>query len=174
MKKVKFLVMSCMLLFASTVFIVGCDEKKDTADKQVAAATEKVMKEMNAQIGIPSLPNFQEKKLLKWIYELCDQENLICHAYYFNALEGKRGDYIGKCLGYGIPYSTQFSNPEKRVDYSKGGTCECDYNTPQAEPNGLFKPEGLSATWLILLDKEGNPHPMYVEPALIVSPIKLH
>ena len=44
---------------------------------------------------------------------------------------------------------------------------------PQAEPNGLFKPEGMSATWLIMLDENDEPHPMYVEPLIIVSPFKL-
>ena len=138
--------------------------------------------EANRTVGVPAITNFQEKKTLKWIYELCDQENLICHAYLVNVMTGDVGRYLGKCLGYGIPYSAQFSNPTKYqgvtankvADYA-GRDWVYDYTLlPQAEPNGIFKPEGLSATWLIMIDKEGEPRPMYVEPEIIVSPFKLH
>ncbi len=77
--------------------------------------------------------------------------------------------FIGKCIGYGIPYSTQYSNPEK-VDYHTSG-----YVTlPQAEPNGLFMPNSSEGTWLMLLDADGQPHPVYVEPRVVVSPFKLN
>ena len=85
-------------------------------------------------------------------------------------MTGEVGQYLGECIGYGIPYSTQFSNPEKR-DWSNNYGY---HSMPQAEPNGLFKPEGLSATWLIMVDPEtGDPRPVYVEPEIIVSPFKL-
>ena len=108
---------------------------------------------------------------MKQIYELRDQENLICFAYYLDMNGGKH--FLGKCIGYGIPYSTQFSNPmtitKDPYRYQSGGKV-----MPQAEPNGLFMPDGLSATWLLLLDKKGVPHPIYIESEIIVSPFKLH
>lgn len=76
-----------------------------------------------------------------------------------------------KCIGYGIPYSAQYSNPEKEV--YEGGYDSGFGSLPQPEPNGLFMPESSSATWLIMLDKEGNPRPVYVEPLIIVSPFPL-
>lgn len=164
-------------------FIISCQPKKsfqDTSSDAIESKrTEKALQEATRQVGHPAIKNFQEKKLLKLVYEARDNENLICYAYFGNVLEGKRGDFIGKCLGFGIPYSMQFSNPEKvevynewsSSKYGKGGV----YGTlPQAEPNGLFIPEGLSATWLFLLDKEGKPHPVYIEQEIIVSPFKLH
>ena len=74
------------------------------------------MQEASKQVGMPGIVNFQELKMLKELYELRDQENLICHAYLVNEINGKVGQYLGKCLGYGLPYSTQFSNPEKIVE----------------------------------------------------------
>lgn len=45
---------------------------------------------------------------------------------------------------------------------------------PQSEPNGLFMPDSLSATWLMMIDPDtGEPRPVYVEPLIIVSPFKL-
>ena len=105
------------------------------------------------------------------VYELCDKENILCYAYLYNRNEGKVGQFLGKCIGYGIPYSLQFSNPEKVVHetYDSFGTL------PQSEPNGLFKPDGLSATWLMLVNPKTNePHVVYVEPEIIVSPFPLH
>ena len=133
------------------------------------------MTNASRQLGMPAIKNFQEKKNLKMIYELCDQEKFICHAYLFNTMKGEVGQYLGKCVGYGIPYSTQFSNPNKfgTVDGGEYGARN-PYTMPQAEPNGLFKPEGLSATWLMMIDpKDGKPRPVYVEPEIIVSPFKL-
>lgn len=154
----------------------------ETSDTQMNEKMETLADEANRQVGVPAIVNFQEKKTLKWIYELCDQENLICHAYLVNVMTGDVGRYLGKCLGYGIPYSAQFSNPTKyqgatadKVADFAGRNWVYDYILlPQAEPNGIFKPEGLSATWLIMVDKDGNPRPMYVEPEIIVSPFILH
>ena len=179
MKKV---ILFSIVLFVGIMFS-SCDKEGKTtsdSDRKQSQETEKLSLESNRQVGMPAIVNFQEKKLLKWIYELCDQEELICYAYYFNAFEGKRGDFIGKCLGYGIPYSTQFSNSNKIVDaesYLNISLFEDNGRTQvlsQSEPNGIFKPEGMSATWLIMIDEKGDPRPMYVEPAIIVSPFPLH
>ena len=180
MKKVLFLI----ALFA--LVLTSCEEttKAPSADLELAQQTEQAMQEANRETGYPAITNFQEKKVMKYIYELRDQENLVCHAYFFNELKGELGAYIGKCIGYGLPYSTQFSNPEKVVSYLaavRGGTTNSlSYEgngvgtIPQPEPNGLFMPDGLSATWLLLIDPETNePRPVYIEPAIVVSPFKL-
>jgi len=147
--------------------------QKENADSVTQKKTEKQMIEATRQIGLPAIVNFQEKKLMKQIYELRDQEKLICHAYLFNSLKGEVGQYLGQCVGYGLPYSTQFSNPQKYSDVFHGNGGSYGKFMPQAEPNGLFMPEGLSATWLLMLDEKGNPHPVYIEPEIIVSPFKL-
>lgn len=71
----------------------SCDNQtKPNADTEQQKQTELAASEGNRQVGMPGIVNYQEKKMLKWIYELCDQENLVCHAYLFNSLEGKVGD----------------------------------------------------------------------------------
>lgn len=168
-----------ILILTIGLFFTSCTEApKNTADKDLAKKTSQAMEEANKQVGYPAIVNFQEKKLMKTIYELRDQENLVCHAYLYNRNTGEVGQYLGKCIGYGLPYSTQFSNPEKMVvgsdlvGYSSHGYATIQ-TMPQPEPNGLFMPEGMAATWLLLLDEKGTPHPVYVEPEIIVSPFKL-
>lgn len=156
------------------VLFVGCKDSAPSADQQQAQQTAKSLSEANRQIGMPAIKNFQERKLAKMIFELRDQADLTTYAYIVS-WEGKL-IFIGKCVGFGLPYSVQYTNPEKLVythpnrsaDYSKT-------KMPQADPNGLFMPQGLSATWLMMVDKKtGDVRPVYIEPQIIVSPFPLH
>jgi len=158
---------------------VGCGQRNALPEKDADAiqqqATKEAMSEAQKQIGMPAIKNFQEKKLAKMIFELRDREDFICHAYLFNQMTGEIGQYLGKCLGYGLPYSVQFTNPE-RVETVHGGqySARNPYTLPQADPNGLFMPSGLSATWIMLYDKNKEDfRPVYCEPLIIVSPFEL-
>jgi hypothetical protein len=157
-----------ILLVAFLAVLAGCDGQSES-DKELQEKTEQSMREANAQIGMPAIKNFQERKLAKQIFELCDQENLICYAYIVNQMQGKLV-FIGKCVGFGLPYSVQYTNPQKiAASSAQGGYAVVS----QADPNGLFMPEGLSATWLMMLDNKGEPHPVYLEPEIVVSPFPL-
>jgi hypothetical protein len=119
---------------------------------------------------MPDIVNFTERRLARDILELRDQESLSTYTYFVN-LEGKL-IFLGESIGYGLPYSVQFTNPEvevyRRMDGGHG-------TMPQADPNGLFMPDGLSATWILLKDPEtGEARPTYVEPSIVVCPFKLH
>jgi hypothetical protein len=162
MKKI---ILSILIIF----IFVSCFEDNSTDGKQ-KRATEKAMQEAHAQVGMPAIHNFQERKLVKMLLEIRDKENIITYAYIVAKMTGKLV-YLGKCIGYGIPYSAQFSNPEKLVsEYSVKSQ-----KIPQPEPNGIFVPDGLSATWLMLIDKKtGKARPVYIEPSIIVSPFPLH
>lgn len=168
------------LIAAVSIFaFASCNEGKkrsSSAASKIAAQTEASMQEAHRQSGMPAIKNYQEKKLMKMILELRDQENLICHAYLVNTMNGQVGQYLGKCVGFGLPYSVQYTSPEKfgTVDGGEMGARN-PYTLPQPDPNGLYMPEGLSATWLMLIDpKTGDPHPVYVEPEIMVSPFPLH
>ncbi len=174
-KKSMVVVVALLLCFN----VVGCveDRSSSTADEDMQKKTEQSMKEANSQIGMPAIENFQEKKLAKMIFELRDQEDLITYAYLVNL----NGDliFIGKCIGFGLPYSVQYTSPQKLVDVEDYGISSYQSNDsaiiPQADPNGLFMPDGLSATWLMMIDPKTNePRPVYVEPQIIVSPFPLH
>ncbi len=158
-----------MAVMVSMVWVVGCGET-DTADTKQAEATQELMKEAEAQIGMPAIVNFQERKLAKMIFELRDQENLVCYAYIVNKMQGKLV-FIGKCIGFGLPYSVQYTNPQRSRRIVSG----VHMALPQPDPNALFMPSGLSATWLMMVDpKSGKPRPVYLEPEIVVSPFPLH
>jgi len=161
------------LLFASLIALslVSCGPIEETPDKKDAIQQKQMLAEAQRETGLPAIHNFQEKKLLKQIYELRDNEKIVNYAYLYNEMQGKLV-FIGKCIGYGIPYSTQYSNPARPAEtwetHEQG-----NITLPQAEPNGLFMPASSDGTWLMLIDKEGTPHPVYIEPKVIVSPFPL-
>jgi len=161
--------MLCLLAIIAAIF-TSC-QTTTSADMVDQRNQEKIQTQGIQKLGMPAIANYTEKRQLKDIYELCDQEKLICYAYLFAANTGKLV-FIGKCRGYGIPYATQYSNPQKDMYWTT------DYAShillPQAEPNGLFKPADARGTWVLLLDQQGTPHPTYVEPDVIVSPFPLN
>jgi hypothetical protein len=120
---------------------------------------------------MPAIKNFQERKMMKMILELRDQENLVCYAYIVPEMSGKPV-FLGKCIGYGLPYATQYTNPMKTYSrYSQGGF----EILPQADPNGLFMPASADGTWLLMIDPTTNePRPVYIEPKILVSPFKIN
>ncbi|MCP4393122.1 MAG: hypothetical protein GY804_02480 [Alphaproteobacteria bacterium] len=163
------LLIFCFMLFTAE----SCNEEVATAEKKQTDQTNKVLDEINRQVGMPNLSNFQQKKLMKMVFELCDKEDLVCYAYIKSDYQGKLM-FIGKCVGFGVPFSAQYTNPMKGVDV--GGRHKYAFTTiPQADPNGLYMPTSSSATWLMMIDPKNNtPRPVYLEPEIVVSPFPLH
>ena len=170
-----------MILFViliSILVFVGCFEAQDSASNVQAEATVKLTAEAQRQVGMPGIVNFQQRKMMKLIYELQDREDIICYAYIKSDYQGKLM-FIGKCLGYGVPFSAQFTNPMRVVegDHELGRNLTgLNYvmTLPQADPNGLYMPTSSSATWLMLLDDDNEPRLAYFEPEIVVSPFPLH
>jgi hypothetical protein len=157
----------------------ACKINSSNADVAQARATEEALSEAQRQIGMPNIVNFQQRKMMKWIYELADKEDLITYTYIKSDYGGKL-IFICKSIGYGIPFSAQFTNPEKVVQgdkqlgYDLAGCVNHPMKLPQADPNGLFMPTSSSATWVIMIDPEtSKPRPIYVEPEIMVSPVPL-
>ena len=154
----KRLILICMCC----VMLVGCVEP--SADKRQAAETEKRLLEADKQVGMPDIVNFTERRLAKDILELRDQEGLTTYTY-LKSLDGTLV-FLTESIGYGLPYSVQFTNPEVEVYRRANG----GHGTlPQADPNGLFMPPGLSATWLMMVDPAtGDARPVYIEPQVTI------
>jgi len=152
-----------LILTILTVLFIGCLEQ--SSDEKLKNQQEQIMKQANAELGMPAIVNFQERKMMKMILELRDQENVICYAYIFSQFQGKFV-FVGKCIGYGLPYATQYTSPEKVDSYSASITL------PQADPNGLFMPSSAEGTWLMMKDNDGKPRPTYFEERVCVFPFK--
>lgn len=162
------IVISALLCLSLT----GCPEHTPSSDEVEQHKQDQILADMTKQVGMPNIVTFREKRMLKTILELRDQEGFLTYSYLWNEMQGKL-IYLGQTIGYGIPYATQYTNPSKveRFKYYD------HYGTqvlPQADPNGLFSPQSAEGTWLLMKDPNSDKTvPMYVEPRVIVSPFPI-
>jgi hypothetical protein len=120
------------------------------------------------QVGLPAIVNFQEKRVLKQILELRDTK--IVTITYITDLNGKLHKRCNS-IGYGIPYATQYTNPQMFSHPYSGA-----YLTlPQADPNGLYSPASAEGTWVLCANpkKPEEVAPVYIEDRITVSPFPL-
>lgn len=155
------------VLMASLLF-ASCDSNSETADSMERKQTELMQKEAAKQAGLPGITNYTEKKFAKLIYELRDKE-MTTYSYFMD-MNG-RLHFLCNSIGYGLPASVQYVNPKKVTRY--WGQATGRKVIPQPEPNGLFMPDSLDATYVLCVDSKGKIKPVYSEPKLIVSPFKL-
>lgn len=140
------------LLISTMTMVTGC--YIDGSEEDMLRQQRQVTREGNKNVGVPNIENFTEKNMVKKILELRDKPNLTTYAYSQN----KEGQYVylSQCVGFGVPASVQYTDD----DYP--------------DPNGLYMPEGLSATYLMAVNEETGKHePIYFEPEVIVVPYKL-
>jgi len=162
---------SYLLLLAVIGFILLTAEDCDTksSDQIQKEQQEQILMEGTRELGMPAIKNFQERKTLKWIFELRDDAKILNYAYAFSEVTGKFS-FLGKCIGFPLPYCTQYTNPQKIA--REGGSY--GLTLPQADPNGLFSPASADGTWILLVNpKTGEPKPMYMEPKVTVVPFPL-
>lgn len=153
--------------------LAGCFEE-NVADKREREQTARITEQASTQVGMPAVTRFTEKRNLKMLYELRDDPKLTTIAYIVD-LNGKLHK-LCDALGYGFPYATQFTNPQRDTYYGSGGNTGTGnhFQMPQPEPNGLFMPSGADGTWIMCLNTESKAvQPVYVEPRVIVSPFPL-
>lgn len=153
-----------------SVLSTACHSPKETSDTRQAEQQEKILAEGTSQVGMPGIKNFRERKIVKTLFELRDQEGLTTYTYVFSPMLGKF-ILVGKSLGFGIPAATQFTNPEKIVDSQR----EKGYAIlPQADPNGLFSPTSADATWVLMLSPlTKKAEPQYFEEKITVTTFPL-
>lgn len=159
-----------VILLIMTISMSGCNFEK-SSDRNIQENQEKLLKEANAQCGIPAIVNFREKKILKDIIELRDQEGLLTYTYVFSEMTGMYR-YLGPSIGYGISSATQYTSPQK-MDTSSG-TSAAWAVLPQADPNGLFSPSSAEGTWIMMYDPiNKKAMPQYIEQRISVFTYKL-
>jgi len=153
------------LLGIAALALTACDYTASSEDIQ-NQKQEQVNKQAVQTVGMPAIVNFQEKRILKDIYELRDTQ--IRTYTYITDLNGHLHKLCDS-IGYGIPAATQYTNPQV-----KPSGYHDEVPIPQADPNGLYSPASAEGTW-VLCNQPGKDKtvPVYIEPRVIVSPFPL-
>jgi hypothetical protein len=167
-------IVALLTAIAAALPLAGCLEE-NVADKREREQTARLTEQASTQVGMPAIVRFSEKRNLKMLYELRDNPKLATVAYIVD-MQGKLHK-ICDALGYGFPYATQFTNPQRDTWYGSGGPgsgTSVHFQMPQPEPNGLFMPNAADGTWIMCLNPETKDmQPVYIEPRVIVSPFPL-
>jgi len=154
-----------LLVLPLLAVLTACDDHPDSRRIE-AAKQEELQLQAVQSVGMPAITNFAEKRMFKDILELRDR-SVPTTTY----LVGMNNQLTKVCdsVGYGLPYATQYTNPQMRVSGQNGNV-----TLPQADPNGLYSPAAADGTWVLCVDhKDGKAKPVYIEPRIIVSPIAL-
>jgi len=154
------------LLLPVVALLTACLDTPPTSGQIERKKQEELSLQAVQQVGMPAIVNFAEKRMMKDILELRDK-NVATTTY----LVGMNNQLTKVCdsIGYGLPYATQYTNPQKPV-YEVHG----NITLPQADPNGLYSPASADGTWVLCVDhKDGKAKPVFIEPRVIVSPMAL-
>ena len=153
-------------IIAVAALLTACDQAP-TSTQIERRKQEELSMQAVTQVGMPAIVNFAEKRMMKDILELRDK-NTPTTTY----LVGMNNQLTKVCdsIGYGLPYATQYTNPQ-RIAYDSG---HGSVTLPQADPNGLYSPASADGTWVLCVDhKDGKAKPVFIEPRIIVSPMAL-
>jgi hypothetical protein len=167
------------LLMGSSSNGSGCSSQPTTQD-EIRDEQETITSEIVRQTGMPGVKNAREKKTLKWIYELRDRADLVTYTYNYVPMTGEMRPHCIS-LGYPIPGGVQYSANESEQTYYINNKGNSGYayghdRLPQAEPNGLYMPQDIKATW-VLCQNPRNPkdiQPIYSEPDLVTFPWRIN
>jgi hypothetical protein len=167
--------LSLILITVFSLVMVACDDVPNkTSDDKQHEQQEHLLQEATSETGMPAIKNFRERKLLKDILELRDQDGLSTYTYTFAENSGQL-QFLCNSVGYGIPYATEYTNPQQ-ITYRHDGAGSSTWQVlAQADPNGLFSPAAAEGTWVMCSDPTDKTkvRPVYIEPRVIVSPFKL-
>ena len=163
MNKITIAVALCALVSA-------CGPVTQSSDSIQNQQQERLSKQSVQSVGLPAIVNFQEKRILKDILELRDQPNLVTYTYITDM--GGHLHKVCDSIGYGVPYATQYTNPQKLVSVYDNDHGRVPM--PQADPNGLFSPPSADGTWVLCrVPGKDDVKPVYIEPHIITSPFPL-
>jgi hypothetical protein len=152
--------MKKLLLVLPMVFALAACDDHPTSTQIERKKQEEMSLQAVQQVGMPSIVNFAEKRMFKDILEKRDQMQPT-----YTYIVDMNGKFHKVCdsLGYGLPYATQYTNPQRVYSDTHG------YGTlPQADPNGLYSPASADGTWVMCLNpKTKKAEPQYIEPRIV-------
>jgi len=159
----KYIIALCLL-----ASLAGCGKNPSENASQIERRKQGEMSLRAIEsVGMPAITKFAEKRMMKDILELRDQN--AATTTYIMDMNGKMHK-VCDSVGFGLPYATQYTNPQMPQQPFGGNT----YVLPQADPNGLYSPASADGTWVQCVNpKTKKATVVYIEPRIIVSPFPL-
>lgn len=162
MKKTKlfFILLSVSVMLTA---LAGCSHYNSKMTKMQQSLT----KTAGLKVGFPAVANFQQRRILKLVYEVSDKPTTT--YTYIMDLYGKM-HLLCNSIGYAIPYDTQYTNPEQ-VKYASNNH---PITVPSADPDGLYHAPNSKGSWVDCVNPKTKKEALvYVEQDVTTSPFKL-
>jgi len=160
-----------LMVFVAAVALTACKPYEPTSEQIQNHRQEESNRQAVQSVGMPNIVNFQEKRILKDIYELRDTQ---IRTYTYTQDMNGHLHKLCDSVGYGIPAATQYTNPQ-RVAGNMETPSTGNVTIPQADPNGLYSPAAAEGTWVLCSQpSKDKTVPVYIEPRVIVSPFPLN
>jgi len=103
-------------IIAITAILTGCNVRPDSREIESKKQEEMQLQAVQS-VGMPAITNYAEKRMMKDILELRDQN--VATTTYITDMNGKLHK-ICNSVGYGLPYATQYTNPQMKVTGQNG------------------------------------------------------
>jgi hypothetical protein len=156
-----------LVILMFTIGLSACGPATPTANQIERRKQEELSKQGVETVGFPAIINFAEKRMMKDIIEKRDQMQPT-YTYIID-MNGKPHK-ICDSLGYGLPYATQYTNPQARQTTALSDGSRSSDVIAQADPNGLYSPASADGTWVMCLNpKTKKAEPQYIEPRIITT-----
>jgi hypothetical protein len=160
--------MKYIIAICAIAMLSACGKMEQTSTQLERSKQEELSLRAVQSVGMPAIVNFAEKRMMKDIIELRDRN--VATTTYIMDMNGKLHK-VCDSVGFGLPYATQYTNPQMAQMSSGGGH---SWVLPQADPNGLYSPASADGTWVQCVDpKTKRATVVYIEPRIIVSSIAL-
>lgn len=145
------------ILLPFVLALVAIAFMADSCGNQTSASSQNASTAAGKWGSSPNITNYYEYAQLKAIYEARDNPQLVLNAYLYSEQTGQL-TCLGKVKGFGVPYDTQWSQPQNGTSGSV------------PEPNGLYPSGSTSADWVQLIDpKTGKTSIAFIEPNMIIT-----
>jgi hypothetical protein len=159
--------MKYILAICAVASLAACSPEIKSSNQIERSKQEELSKMAVQSVGMPAVVNFAEKRMMKDIIELRDQN--VATTTYIVDMNGKMHK-VCDSVGFGLPYATQYTSHES---YQKVWEGKWD-KMPQADPNGLYSPASAEGTWVQCVNpKTKKATVVYIEPRIIVSPFPI-
>jgi hypothetical protein len=156
-----------LVALLASIGLTACEEQQTAATIERHKQAELSLRGVQ-EVGMPAIVNFSEKRMMKDIIELRDEMK---PTYTYIVDMNGKPHKVCDSLGYGLPYATQYTNPQMPQRTSDNGSV---YVLPQADPNGLYSPASADGTWIMCLNpRTKKAEPQYIEPRVITTTFPL-
>jgi hypothetical protein len=153
-----------MILGVCAISACSPEPRQPRAQEIEERKQEEMAKRGVEAVGFPAVVNYSEKRMMKDIIELRDQMK---PTYTYIMDMNGHPHKVCDSIGYGLPYATQYTNPQKESDHSRSIIANQD-------PNGLYSPASADGTWIMCLNPTTKKvEPQYIEPRVLVMTFPL-